>query len=339
MYRLMNPYLPSAEDVSTREMITAESYLEILEEYANGEGITDYIAQEILIRTVHDFHRSYQPNSPEQTFEFELYDRVRRRYVAELHRFQRVYNRNIGYYMEDLLPWGGQERDLRRSLTDDEIRAAAREYRQNDQAKQTQPPESVCSSDEDETDVPEDLQCDLCEREIKFQFKGCAHAACAACVKGLWWSRYEHDEYPPSWLKCPWCREEISGIGILDKTLESEGDEIVKHGNTKLKIVKWENLLEWIKLNSKRWLLRSEYKADVSDDEHDEDEEYGVSGDEYGVSDDEFGTLDSEDGIGGSEDGEEYNREPLTYEEFLSRRFRVIVLSLDFDGDDMRIFH
>lgn len=142
-----------------------------------------------------------------------------------------------------------------------EIQARAREPRQNSQPSSPGLPESVYSSTESDNEVAEDLQCGIClsGRGITVQFRGCSHASCAQCMKGLWWSRVQHDTHYPTWFLCPWCRIEVTEVGMLSR----EGPELTLgdaavHGGVSFTVYVWESLVEWMSSRSKRMIVRDE---------------------------------------------------------------------------------
>lgn len=134
-----------------------------------------------------------------------------------------------------------------------EIQARAREPRQNSPPRSPALSESDASSTRSNNDVADDLQCSLCGlgREITVQFRGCSHSSCTGCMKNLWWSKVQHPTHYPTWFRCPWCRTEITEVGMLSRQ-PSSGNVVVVHGEVSFTVRTWEKLVEWMNTRSKR---------------------------------------------------------------------------------------
>lgn len=109
-------------------------------------------------------------------------------------------------------------------------------------------------SDDDDTDIPQDHDCKLCfRREITVQFRGCSHAVCSSCVKGLWWGRTVGVTFPRS-FPCPFCRAEIREVGVLTREPEvlGFGEEVEAGGVGAFVVWRWEGLRRWMAVRSER---------------------------------------------------------------------------------------
>lgn len=100
-----------------------------------------------------------------------------------------------------------------------------------------------------DSEIPEVLQCTLCENRTEVRFQECSHSTCTDCLLGIWRGRRENRKHFPTSFPCPFCRAEIRKIGILSESSQPRtlgfGDEI-EYGDAVFTVWKWQPIRRWI---------------------------------------------------------------------------------------------
>lgn len=103
-------------------------------------------------------------------------------------------------------------------------------------------------SDSTQTDVPDGLQCGICEELVTVKFRNCAHAVCAPCARRLWLTNVADDRLFPFWFPCHLCRAEIHEVGRLSRQPQDRGSgEEVRYGDINLAVWGWQSVRRWVR--------------------------------------------------------------------------------------------
>lgn len=180
--------------------------------------------------------------SPSASFIAELEDNMTNPLLAEAVGFWE--DIDIGEWEED-----SEEEDILQDSEPGSPNTAGAEYSSNGRSQ----------------DVAEDLQCSICAsgRAIEVQFKNCSHASCASCMKNIWWSMDQDPTRYPTFIRCPWCRAEVTEVGMLSRDTQELGVGVVVHGGVSFTIWAWEKLIAWMALNSRRMAERMDGVTEV----------------------------------------------------------------------------
>lgn len=117
-----------------------------------------------------------------------------------------------------------------------------------------EPPQSEASSDNEDENIPDGMQCPICERRQKaVQFPACSHATCKNCLMGIYHSRRNSELHYPLWIPCPLCRAETWVVGRLSLQDDFYGTAVQFeiHGGQQFTIWNWVPLRRWVAKRSR----------------------------------------------------------------------------------------